>query len=126
MFKRLFNPRRVRFAAVERELLQSETHPVVLCLSQYVKAGAQRYYPQLPPMKLQVLFNAVDLNRFDPSAAAPAQQPHRRPVGLMIAQDFLRKGLRETIEALALMEPTQRPQLTVVGKGDSSTRPREI
>jgi hypothetical protein len=44
----LFNPRRRRMAKVERELLTGDKPPVVLCLSEYVKAELRRHYPSLP------------------------------------------------------------------------------
>jgi UDP-glucose:(heptosyl)LPS alpha-1,3-glucosyltransferase len=44
----------------------------------------------------------------------------RRPFALMLAQDFLRKGLRETLEAMALIDPPARPGLIVVGRGDTA------
>jgi UDP-glucose:(heptosyl)LPS alpha-1,3-glucosyltransferase len=116
LITRLFNPRRVRFAAVERELLTSGKPPLVLCLSNYVKRAVQRDYPNLPEDKLPILFNAVDLDRFDP-AKTPAPPRSERPVALMIAQDFFRKGLREAIEALRLIPGAGRPKLLVVGRG---------
>ena len=122
--KRLLNPRRVRFATVERDRLTKPRPPVVLCLSEYVKRDVRRLYPNLPDEKLATLFNAVDLDRFDPSRPFAVEAGRedlvfdaKRTIALMIAQDFLRKGLRETLEALAQIEPSQRPALVVVGKG---------
>lgn len=120
------NLRRQRFARVERDLLQYQPPPTILCLSEYVKATIRRHY-QLPEGKLATLFNAVDLAKFDPTARPSAGVEIRqrfaigddKVVGLMIAQDFVRKGLREAIAALAA---TQDPKLMllVVGKQDPS------
>src|SRR5205807_633808 len=63
-----FNPKRRRFAAVERSLLDHPDTPVVLCLSDYVKATVRRRYPSLSDHCLATLFNAVDLAKFDPAA----------------------------------------------------------
>ncbi len=123
--KRLFNPRRMRFAAVEHDLLTRSEPPVVLCLSNYVKRDVRREYPNLPDETLPILFNAVDLARFDP-AKSPAPPRCDRPVALMIAQDFARKGLRETIEALRLVPEERRPKLLVVGRGDTAPYERII
>ena len=102
------NRRRVRFAAVERRLLTGPRPPVVLCLSGLIRAAVHRHYPDLPDDRLVTLFNGTDLARFD-----PARQPEPRPavrqrfgiaangvVGLMLAQDFARKGLAQTIRVL--------------------------
>jgi len=43
-----FNRKRQRFSAIERELLTSREPPVVLCLSEYVKATVRKHYPALP------------------------------------------------------------------------------
>lgn len=120
------NARRQAFAAVEGELLTRQNPPVVLCLSEYVKATVRRHY-SLPEEKLVTLFNAVDLKRFDPAARAEARASTRdrlgiRPdqtIALMIAQDFARKGLREAILALAAVEDPQLV-LLVVGRDDAS------
>ncbi len=123
------NLKRNRFAQVERELLESDNPPIVLCLSDYVKATLRRQYQNFPENHLATLFNAVRLDQFDPfepSASARAADSARHllafpagatVVGLMVAQDFERKGLREAISALgAVNEP--RLCLAVVGKPD--------
>ena len=102
------NARRHRFATVERELLTGASPPIVLCLSDYVRASLLRFYP-LPPDRTATLFNAVDLDRFDGS-------DHRGGGGaLMIAQDFDRKGLRQALLALAKVPGCR---LVVVGGDD--------
>lgn len=118
------NLRRQRFAAVERALLTGKEPPVVLCLSDYVKRTLRAHYP-LEDSRLATLFNATDLNRFNPAVRPDAGLECRkkfgisddRVVGLMIAQDFHRKGLAEAIAALARIED-RRLVLLVVGKPD--------
>lgn len=94
------NRRRVRFAAVERQLLTGPRPTVVLCLSGLIRAAVQRHYPTLAVDRLTTLFNGTDLARFDPVRATPAKLGVAGPVGLMMAQDFARKGLAEAIGAL--------------------------
>jgi UDP-glucose:(heptosyl)LPS alpha-1,3-glucosyltransferase len=100
-----FNTRRHRFAVVERQLLQTASPPVVLCLSNYVLQSLLDFYP-LPPDRTATLFNAADLDRFDGTGRNGGAG------ALMIAQDFERKGLAQTIAALARVPNLQ---LTVVG-----------
>jgi UDP-glucose:(heptosyl)LPS alpha-1,3-glucosyltransferase len=117
------NPKRNAFARVERELLE-RAGPIVLCLSNYVKATVRKHY-NLPDDRMATLFNAVDLARFDPAARLGAGDDVRRQfniagdriVALIVAQDFERKGLREAIAALALLAE-KRVMLLVVGKPD--------
>jgi UDP-glucose:(heptosyl)LPS alpha-1,3-glucosyltransferase len=117
------NRKRQRFAAVERELLTGSRPPVALCLSEYVKRTLRQHY-DLPADRLATLFNAVDVNRYDPRRDAGESAldlrkrlnvPHVAIVALMIAQDFQRKGLAEAIGALAQLED-RRLVLVVVGK----------
>lgn len=119
------NIKRQRFAAVERELLRSERPPVVISLSDYVKGAVSRYYTL--DRRYQVrLFNAVELERFDPArnpnAGAAVRQrfqiPDNAVVALMIAQDFQRKGLREAILALEQVRNSHLV-LLVVGKQEA-------
>jgi UDP-glucose:(heptosyl)LPS alpha-1,3-glucosyltransferase len=103
-----FNLRRNQFAQVERQLLTGANPPVVLCLSDLIKAVVKKYYPGLADEKLVSLFNGIDLAKFDPDTRAEARLEirdrfsitHDEVVGLMLAQDFERKGLRQAIESL--------------------------
>jgi UDP-glucose:(heptosyl)LPS alpha-1,3-glucosyltransferase len=120
-----FNRKRRRFAAIERGLLTHADAPIVLCLSEYVKATVRKRYPKLPDACLATLFNAVDLAKFDPGARPDAGKEIRRRYGiaddrvlaLMIAQDYQRKGLAEAIEALPADDA--RITLLVIGKQDA-------
>jgi UDP-glucose:(heptosyl)LPS alpha-1,3-glucosyltransferase len=118
------NVKRNAFARVERELLDGH-RPIVLCLSEYVKATVRNRF-ELPDERMATLFNAVDLAKFDPAARPAAGQEVRRRfniaddrvVALMVAQDFQRKGLKEAIAALAAAAADKRLALLVVGKPD--------
>ncbi|MGA2233327.1 MAG: glycosyltransferase family 4 protein [Tepidisphaeraceae bacterium] len=116
------NRKRLLFASVERALLTGPRPPTVLCLSQYVQRTVAGYY-DLPPAQLATLFNAVDLERFDPSkldrvnARAELSISGDRVVALIAAQDFGRKGLGPAIEGLAAVGDP-RLLLLVAGKDD--------
>jgi len=122
-----FNRKRQRFAAVEREMLEPPSGPIVLCLSDYVKQTARRHYPQIGQSRLVKLFNGIDLGRFDPATRPAAGTELRQRLGispqqivaLMLAQDFQRKGLKEAILALAKASD-RRLMLLVAGRDDPS------
>jgi UDP-glucose:(heptosyl)LPS alpha-1,3-glucosyltransferase len=105
------NRRRLRFATMERRILSDPKWPTptVLCLSNLIKGVVKWHYPSLPDDKLVSLFNGIDLTKFDPALRPESRQlirdrfsiTHDEVVGLMLAQDFERKGLRQAIEALA-------------------------
>lgn len=119
------NLKRRAFARVEGELLEGDAGretasgraPVVLCLSEYVKGTVRKHYPGLGDDRLATLFNAVDLGRFDPAKAEHSDRSVDAVVGLMVAQDFERKGLREAIVALSRVKEGS-VRLRVVGKPD--------
>ncbi len=103
------NLRRLRFSAIEKRLLTSQHPPVLLCLSNLIADVVRRTYPSLGEDRLVQLFNGVDTAKFDPAIRPESRQTvrdrfsitHDEVVGLMLAQDFERKGLRPAIEALA-------------------------
>jgi UDP-glucose:(heptosyl)LPS alpha-1,3-glucosyltransferase len=123
-FRNRLNRRRRAFAAVERRLLEGERAPVVLCLSEVIKRTVQRYY-SLPADRLAMLFNAVDLGRFDPAGQVEVGEALRRrhkipeeaPLAAMIAQDFERKGLEQTLRAVS-MRNGEGIRLIVAGRDD--------
>jgi UDP-glucose:(heptosyl)LPS alpha-1,3-glucosyltransferase len=135
----LFNPRRGAMAQVERSLLTTPaTAPVVLCLSDYVKRDVRKFYPNLPDDRLATLFNAVNLNYFDPNIdhdGGSTRQKYRIAdkdvVALIIAQDFARKGVSQAIGAVQKInaqrgesQPTLK--LVVVGDGPHSVEDENI
>jgi UDP-glucose:(heptosyl)LPS alpha-1,3-glucosyltransferase len=121
------NLKRRKTAQVERALLMRRNPPLVLCLSDYVRQTLRKHYP-LKDEDMPTLFNAVDLRHFDPSVKSDARERLRREleigpekvIALIVAQDFHRKGLRETIMALSR---AQEPKLTLVVVGRGATGP---
>jgi UDP-glucose:(heptosyl)LPS alpha-1,3-glucosyltransferase len=118
---RTFNLKRKKAVAVEHDLIVAR-EPIVLCLSDYVKQAVTKHY-ELDAKKLVVLHNGVSLKRFDPAAKPDAGKAVRKElrigdkkvVGLIVAQDFERKGVREAILALSKASDA-RLVLLVVGK----------
>ena len=125
------NRKRRAVADVERTLLGGPNPPLVLCLSDYIRRAALRHH-QIDPSRLLTLYNGIDTKRFDPADRHDAGRELRqrlgiaddRVVALLIAQDFQRKGLRQTIDAIARLA---RPELVllVVGRPDPGRYQRQ-
>jgi UDP-glucose:(heptosyl)LPS alpha-1,3-glucosyltransferase len=122
------NRKRRLYAEVEAKLIYGSDRPIVLCLSDYSKGLVLRHYPDIGE-QLVKLFNGTDLARFDPGAHTAARSAMRRglgiaedtTVGLMIAQNFQRKGLAEVIAATASIanrSADAAPVIVVLGKDD--------
>jgi len=127
------NRKRRLYADVEGRLIYGADRPIVLCLSDYSKGIVLRHYPDIGG-QLVKLFNGTDLQRFDPAAHAASRSAVRQnlgigenvTVGLMIAQNFQRKGLAEVIAATASIAGRSgeaAPMIVVLGK-DNSMRGR--
>jgi len=121
--ERVLNPRRDRRAAVEGTLLDSPNAPVVLCLSEYVRASVRAWYA-LDDAHLPILFNAVDTHVYDPAARPDARAATRARlqlgpddcVALFVGQDLERKGLREAVLAMQAFRENPRMRLVIVGR----------
>jgi UDP-glucose:(heptosyl)LPS alpha-1,3-glucosyltransferase len=117
IFNRL-NSKRKLYAQVEEKLLTGPESPRVICLSDFVKGFILKSYPNLGP-RLEKLFNAVDLEKFDPATHGRGLRDRfgfgaGKVVGLMIAQHFQQKGLPQAIEALADLD--KQIVLWIVGR----------
>ena len=110
----LMNPRRFKYADVERDLVTQKTSLakdrklVILSLSSYIDAQFADAYSNIT-LPLERLMNAVDLNRF----TLKPQTQNSVTQALIVAQDFERKGVGQAIMALVKVPDTH---LTIVGK----------
>ncbi len=114
----LFNPRRLLFAHIEKKLLAGPAPlPRVLCLSQAMRNEMKQIYA-LSDERLPILFNAVDLKKFAPSRR-PERADRNRVNALIIANDFLRKGVHAAVFAMGRLRAETNLHLTVVGRDET-------
>jgi UDP-glucose:(heptosyl)LPS alpha-1,3-glucosyltransferase len=108
--------------ALERRVLTRT--PRVVAIARRGKAEIERLYG-VPPERVAVAYNGVDLGRFHPSQRHGHRVRARDEAGvgkddhalLFVGSGFDRKGLATALDALrALEDPASR--LVVVGKGD--------
>lgn len=110
-------------AKVEMEMFAHQPH--LLCFSSMMRDFAQNHWA-LPPDRLTMLMNGIDLARFDPAAIPPQSRGALReewhigadqPVAMLVGNNWRLKGLSEAITALAACRENN-PMLMVVGKGN--------
>lgn len=121
------NSKRQLYARIERDLLALPSPPTIICLSEAMKAkvasaiGSGR-------VRLPVIYNAVDLDRYDknrdPAAGALLREKFGitpdQTVALFIAQDFERKGLAVSLKAMA---EVRHPALRLIVVGNDKPEP---
>jgi len=120
---RRLSPRHATLRALERRIFQDPTQ-CILCNSEMVRREiGQRY--AVPPERLAVIPNGVDLERFHPhhhreTAAALRRQlaPEAERVLLLVGSGFRRKGVDTALEVLAELATAgeQGLQLWVAGR----------
>lgn len=118
------NVKRRLYAAVERNLLTASPAPAVICLSHAMKQDVESRF-RIDPASAVIIPNAVDLNHYDPAAHPNAGTKLReqlglssaRKIGLFLSQDFVRKGLIETLQAVATLNDPSFV-LVVTGRED--------
>lgn len=102
------NAKRLLNAKAERHLLSSTPAPAVICLSNAMKHQIEAHL-DFDPANIIVIPNAVDLQRYDRDTRPQAGEELRakfgiapaKKIGLFLSQDFARKGLGETLHAMA-------------------------
>jgi UDP-glucose:(heptosyl)LPS alpha-1,3-glucosyltransferase len=107
--------------ALERQVFART--PRIVAIARLGKAEIERLYG-VPPARVHVVYNGVDLARFHPDVRASERRAARAAAGvpagaaalLFVGSGFERKGLATAIEALARLPEATR--LLVVGKGD--------
>ena len=110
------NPLHTTLLALERRTLSPDYTGWIIANSNRGRAEILRHYG-FPETRIQVIYNGVDLERFQPpresSGAAP--DPNAPRVLLFVGSGFERKGLAFAIAALARLPDCYR--LHVAGKG---------
>jgi UDP-glucose:(heptosyl)LPS alpha-1,3-glucosyltransferase len=107
--------------ALERRVLTRT--PRVVAIAHAGKKEIETLYA-VPPARVRVVYNGVDLDRFHPSRRRTDRAAARAEAGvapeawtlLFVGSGFERKGLATAIDALASLPADAR--LVVVGKGD--------
>lgn len=130
-----FNPLHWTLLFLERRLFKGRGLKAIIANSKRVKEDIIRHYG-LPGDMVHVIYNGIGLGRFDPVGRERFREGCRRDLGLspedtlllFVGSGFERKGLRFLIEAMAIMQGSERHRtglksrnlrLLVVGKGNN-------
>ena len=110
------NPYHRYVCEAERRMFAHPALRAVICNSRMVRADIERHF-RLPPEKLHVLYNGVDLEHFRPAAAARARDAGSTFV--FVGSGFARKGLATVLRALV-----EAPQARLLVAGSDREAPR--
>lgn len=123
IFNRL-SPKHRAFRRIEARQF-ADPRARFVAISRMVQSDMRTFY-RVPPERITLVYNGVDLERFSPEQARSGRQAARAAHGiaegatvlLMIAHNPRLKGLGETIRALALLPEAERRdvRLLVVGR----------
>jgi UDP-glucose:(heptosyl)LPS alpha-1,3-glucosyltransferase len=122
----VLNPRVRMHLWLQERQFAAEPPPEVIAISRMVRRDMQEFL-RVPDERLRLVYNGVDLARYSPAACRTRREESRRQFGLaddqmcflLVAHNFRLKGLRELVEAAALLHahrPADPWRILVVGK----------
>ena len=117
-------PRYRQLQMVARRQAAAENQ-ILLAISQKV-ADEFRLYHHLPPGRIRVVYNGVDVDRFSPSRRAEFRRSMRQSLGiendtalaLAVAHNFQLKGVPTLLRAMEILAPKRLPLHAVVVGGE--------
>ena len=109
-FLNYLNPRHLFILFVEKQIFKPGNYLHIIANSRMCKRQVMNYY-QVPEDRIEVIYNGVDLERFNPGARDTYRSEMREKlhisdedtVVLFVSRNHKRKGLRHLIESLSLM-----------------------
>lgn len=123
------NPYHLYIKWAERKLFQSERLRAVICNSQMVKNEISNYF-DIAEQKIHVIRNGIDSAAFHPALKQQRAELRRQwhiaedaLVYLFVGSGYARKGLQQTLQALARVP---HGQLVVVGHDKHERRYRKL
>ena len=118
------NPLHLSLLNLEKELFSSTG--CIIANSKMVRDNILKHYP-VPAERLSIIYNGVDLLRFNPDNKGRWRKEIRKGLGipgnvkllLFVGSGFKRKGLEALIDAAALIKRNDI-KVIVIGKGNTS------
>ncbi|MFH1421706.1 MAG: glycosyltransferase family 4 protein [Planctomycetota bacterium] len=104
------NPKQKTMLSIEKRVFNSKMLRKVIAISELDRRLIKQYY-NIPEEKIKVIYNGVNMARFNPSVSKFRQQirskfgiSEKSDVALFAGLDFKRKGLASLIESVSLLE----------------------
>ncbi len=119
------NPRHSSILLLERSIFKKKFYKQITCISEQCKREILHHY-KLSPDDVEVIYNGVDTDVFTPQNRIKYRNAVRDKYAiapddillLFVGSGFKRKGLKHVIDALPLLDESQKIKLLVVGKGN--------
>ena len=130
----LTNPHRRAILAMERARFQKDACRKVIPMAEFVREQILRRYP-IEPERVETVYNGVELETFHPRFRETLGAEQRKklgidrdtPVLLNVGNDWRRKGIGPTLEAVAaLQDLTTPPVLLIAGHDNHPERYHEL
>ncbi len=118
------NPRHRVILGIEQQIFKPHHYTYIIANSNLCKQQILNYY-DVPGDRVEVIYNGVDLNRFNPGVKSRYRAEVRKQLAvsdetrlmLYVSRNYKRKGLRQLIESIALLgEKKDCLRLVVVGR----------
>jgi len=125
-FPKYLNPRHISILLIEKQIFKPQNVHHIIANSKMCKRQAMNYY-QVPQDKIEVIYNGVDLERFNPKTREAYRLRVREKLNigdqeiviLFVSRNYKRKGLEFLIKSLSLLgEKAHTIKLVVAGKGN--------
>jgi len=118
------NPRHLSILFIEKQIFRPHNYHHIIANSEMCKRQAIDYY-QVPEDRIELIYNGVDLKRFNPQVKERYRSGMRMKlhfgeqemVILFVSRNFKRKGLSSLIRSLSLLgEKAKSIKILVVGR----------
>ena len=125
-FLKYLNPRHLSILFIEKQIFKPQHYHYLIANSEMGKHHAMNYY-QVPEDRIEVIYNGVDLEKFNPIVRETYRSSIRKELNisdqdtviLFVSRNYKRKGLHYLIESLSLLrEKAHSIKVVVVGRGN--------
>jgi len=122
-----FNPRHFIILSIEKQIFKPDHYGYIIANSGLCKQQILRYY-NVPEDRVEVIYNGVDVNRFNPGVRSRYRAAVRTKLSLsddtrvmlFVSRNYKRKGLEQLIRSVSLIKKNRdRIKLVVVGRETS-------
>ena len=121
------NPRHFIILTIEKQIFKPDHYGYIIANSKLCKQQLMSCY-HVPEDRIEVIYNGVDLNRFNPGVKQRYRKQVREKIAvdtdarvmLYVSRNYKRKGLEQLIRSVSLLKKNRhRIKLVVVGRETS-------